>query len=292
MSVLRRCNGVGKHGYEVHADEVFWVNQGILRSTDLRDSMDEQCIADIAACILGQDLIERSKDALDTIYERGSAESERIITALEIYGAGKFRDEFNFCIQELIKTADGKKLRDIVFQKKTSNPFPSVFAAILIAFHELIIGESKKVADYEGVRQAISGLSERVDTTRKATSPDERRKNIDTIKGLITKHFVDSKDDVAKIYGNHTVVDVEAIVRRSEIELSNYELKQGLLILEPNGAMDHKLVERLAQTICAIANNGPNSYGKILLGVSDKLKDAEKVSEVDGIESKSRFRKS
>src|SRR5690606_32696736 len=37
-----------KHGYEVKADEVFWVNQGILRATDLRDSMDEQCIADIA----------------------------------------------------------------------------------------------------------------------------------------------------------------------------------------------------------------------------------------------------
>lgn len=30
-----------KHGYQVKADEVFWVDQGILQSTDLRDSMDE-----------------------------------------------------------------------------------------------------------------------------------------------------------------------------------------------------------------------------------------------------------
>ncbi len=61
-----------KHGYEVQADEVFWVNQGILRSTDLRDSLDEQYIADLAACIVGGQLIERLKDALDEIYEKGS----------------------------------------------------------------------------------------------------------------------------------------------------------------------------------------------------------------------------
>ena len=36
-----------KHGYDVKADNVFWCEQGILRATDLRDSMDEQCIADI-----------------------------------------------------------------------------------------------------------------------------------------------------------------------------------------------------------------------------------------------------
>jgi hypothetical protein len=37
-----------KHGYDVKAENVFWCEQGILRATDLRDSMDEQCIADIA----------------------------------------------------------------------------------------------------------------------------------------------------------------------------------------------------------------------------------------------------
>jgi hypothetical protein len=76
-----------KHGYLVQADEVFWVNQGILRSTDLRDSMDEQCIADIAACVVGGEPIERSKDALDEIYVPGSTEADRVLSALEVYGA-------------------------------------------------------------------------------------------------------------------------------------------------------------------------------------------------------------
>jgi Protein of unknown function DUF262 len=74
---------MANHGYEVRADEVFWVRQGILRSTDLRDSLDEQCIADIAACIVGGKLIARSKDALDEIYTKRSDESDRILSALE-----------------------------------------------------------------------------------------------------------------------------------------------------------------------------------------------------------------
>ena len=98
-----------KHGYTVSAEEVFWVNQGILRSTDLRDSMDEQCIADIAVCITGGEMIERSKDALDKIYQLGTPESDRVLNALEVYGSEKFAEEFKFCIDEIIKVCNEGK---------------------------------------------------------------------------------------------------------------------------------------------------------------------------------------
>lgn len=91
-----------------------------MRSTDLRDSLDEQCIADIIACIVGGQLIERAKDALDDIYTKGSIEAERIQSALEIYGADKIRDEIKFCVDELLKVcaADGGvKLRNLIFKK-------------------------------------------------------------------------------------------------------------------------------------------------------------------------------
>ncbi|WP_071606355.1 DUF262 domain-containing protein [Luteipulveratus halotolerans] len=92
-----------KHGYEVRADEIFWVTEGILRSTDLRDSMDEQCLADIAACIVGGKLIERSKDALDSIYGGDKQEYDRIDTALTVYGKEKLSDEVKYCIDEVRK---------------------------------------------------------------------------------------------------------------------------------------------------------------------------------------------
>ena len=275
-----------KHGYSVRADEVFWVEQGVLRSTDLRDSMDEQCIADIAASLVGGAVIERSKDALDEIYLQGSAEAERISTALGLYGPEKFSDEFNYCVQEIIKICNaGKpsKLRDILFEKTTTNPFPSVFAVIMIAFHQLIITDSMTVSDFEGTKKALTNLSIRIEMSRRATSPEERRKNVDTIKGLVVSSFVKSNDAATEIYGNHTVVDVESVIRRSEIELANYELKQGLLNLKAGGGVNEEVITKVVNTICAIANNGPETHGKILIGVTDKESDAARAVQIDKI---------
>jgi hypothetical protein len=276
-----------KHGYAIPADEVFWVNQGILRSTDLRDSMDEQCIADIAVCITSGQMIERSKDALDAIYRLGSPESDRVSNALEVYGSEKFTEEFKFCIDEIIKVCnEGKpeKLRDIVFKKRTTNAFPSVFASILIAFHELIIKESKKITDYAGIRKDIVDLAGKRLETR-ATSSSERRKNIDQIKGLIGKYFVEA-DIRSQIYGNHATTDIEEAIRRSEIELADYELKQGLLSLSDQRGIDPQLIDKVIRTIVAIANNGTNRVGKVIIGVTDKDADADRIKKLDGIEPK------
>lgn len=275
-----------KHGYEVKADEVVWVEQGVLRSTDLRDSMDEQCIADIAACIVGGQLIERSKDALDAIYDSDTEESGRVNNALEVYGAGQFAEEFKFCLDQILVVcnADGQaKLRNIIFTRGTTNAFPAVFAIILIAFHELIVKDGMVISDKSAVKNALKGLYSRIDTSRAATSPAERRKNIDTVKGLISGGFV--KGNVAKlIYGNHAIVDIEATIRRSEIELSDYELKQGMLMLDNGRTMDSGLIEKVLKTLCAIANNGPHRSGKVLIGVTDKDADAERIRKLDGIE--------
>ncbi len=279
---------MAKHGYEVQADEVFWVAQGILRSTDLRDSMDEQCIADIAACIVGGQLIERSKDALDRIYTLDHSESERISSSLEVYGAEKFSDEFKFCIDEILEICAAgsvEKLREIVFSKKTTNAFPSVFATLLIAFHELIVIEGRKITDYKGIRKAITNLNDRIETGRKATAADERRKNIDTVKGLIRDFFIEA-DIKAIIHGNHATSDIEAAIRRSEIELADYELKQGLMTLADEREENSDLLDKVVKTICAIANNGPNRPGKIIIGVTDNDADAERIKAIDGIEPK------
>lgn len=274
-----------RHGYAVRAEEIFWVRQGVLRSTDLRDSMDEQCIADIAACIVGGTLIERSKDALDRIYSLSTTEAKAIQDALEVYGADKLAQEFKYCIGEISKvsTADkSDKLRDLLFKKRTTNPFPSLFTQVFVAFHEIIVKEGKKASNYAEVRSALEGVAGRLDTSRRATSPEERRKNIDAIKGLILPCFIDA-DLKEEIYTQHVTVDIDAIIRRSEIELPHYELKQGLLRLSDSRDEDADLVLKVARTACAIANNGPGRAGKILIGVTDSEADARRIKDLYGI---------
>lgn len=276
-----------KHKYEVKAEEVFWVQQGILRATDLRDSLDEQCIADIAACIVGGKVVERAKDVLDEIYIKGSSESERINSALEVYGSDKLSDEIKYCVEEILKVCDyGEKikLRNLIFKDRNTNAFPSVFAAILIAFHELIVKEKKKVHNYEEIKNSLRGItSGRVNTGKKRTSEEERRKNIDTIKGLISKSFIKDEDISKRIYNNHTVIDIDGVIRRSEVETSCYELKQGMLTLTDKAPKDKNIIEKITKTICAIANIGPSSSGKIVIGVADKKTDADRVKKIYGV---------
>ena len=276
-----------KHGYEVKAEEVFWVKQGVLRSTELRDSLDEQCVADIAACAVGGTLIERSKDALDAIYEPGNTESLRLEAALEVYGTEKFAQEFKFCIDEIVRICDhdGKsKLRDILFSKKSTNSFPAMFAALFLAVHELIVREKNTLADPGAARNALDGLYERIETSRKATSEEERRKNIDTIKGLLSAAFVKDPSISTRIYSNYSIVDIESTIRRSEIETPAYELKQGLLTLAPTGrAIDAAIFEKVIKTICAIANNGKGTSGTIIIGVTDKEPDSTQIESLDGV---------
>lgn len=279
---------MSKHGYEVKADEVFWVMQGVLRSTDLRDSMDEQCIADIAACIVSGSLIERSKDALDSIYMSGSPECEQMLSAIEVYGAEKFAEEFKFCVDEILQvctTGKPEKLRDILFKNKSTNPFPSIFAILTIAFYELIIVGRKKISDYAGVKGAFLNLDGRLEKGRSATSSAERRKNIDIVKAVISPFFI-AAVPALKIYGNHATVDIESVIRRSEVELADYELKQGLLALSDKRDIDQGVISKVVNTICGIANNGPDRAGKIIIGVADKVADAQRVGVLDGVTPK------
>ncbi|GHC56150.1 DUF262 domain-containing protein [Neogemmobacter tilapiae] len=276
-----------KHGYDVKADSVFWCKQGILRATDLRDSMDEQCIADIAASIVSGAVLERSKDALDDLYVRDSEPAEQLLGALKVYGAEKFADEFFYCIEQIEKVCSAggqdEKLRNIIFEERNTNAFPAVFTVIIIAFHEMFIKEKSEIADFKKIKENLTNLTRRIDTSRRATAADERQKNINTIKGIISPCFVKS-DQSSKIYSDHKALDVDDYIRRSNMELANYELKQGVLALDANREINVDLLNRVVATICAIANNGPDRVGRVLIGVADKPEHTAKIVELDGVQ--------
>lgn len=275
-----------KHGYNIKAEDVFWVKHGVLRSTDLRDSLDEQCIADIAACIVGGSLIERSKSALDKVYDSNDSEYQRITDCLGVYGAEKFQEEFKYCVEEILKACNEKgfvKLRDLMYKTNT-NPFQSAFAVLLMAIHELIIKEGNKIVDYSLLKTKMDKIGERISSGKSATSQDARRTNINGVKGYLSECFVKDEEPL-KIYNNHGIINLENTIRRSQIELADYELKQGLVTLADNGrAIDKNIHETILETICGIANIGRGCVGKLIIGVTDKDADADRVRQLDSVD--------
>jgi hypothetical protein len=276
-----------KHGYAVTADEVLWVKQGILRSTDLRDSLDEQSVADIAASIIGGHIIERSKAALDRVYDAGHSECTRIDTALREYGQKRFSQEFKYCLEQIVAVCESdpsEKLREVLFEKRSTNAFPALFAVLVIAFHESLVAEKKKIVDLTGVRNAVRDLNTRIDTNKGSTSTAERRKNVDVIKGLISLHLEPS--EFQRNYGADSTIDIEGLIRRSVVEHSYFELKQGLLRLDSSRGVDDGLIPKVVRTICAIANSGSGSGGAVIVGVTDTDQDADQIEKLDRLESR------
>jgi len=275
---------MSKHGYEIKADEVFWVKNGILTARDLRDSLDEQCIADIVACIISGDIIQRSKRKLDDIYDSQNLESDRVLSALTLYGEEKVSQEIKYCLEQIDLVCGSNSLKNILFGTNQANAFPSLFAVLFFSFHDLLIKQRKKIANYDTLKTAIQDIAKdkTVNTGKDATQAEKRKRNINVIKGIIADEFVGGGDE-KDIYAQHTTIDVETTIRRSEIELPHYELKQGILKLDKSRSIDDKSVEKIIKTISAIANGGEKIAGKIILGVADKDTDASRIEKLDGV---------
>jgi hypothetical protein len=274
-----------KYGYSVQAEDVFWVKQGVLRSTDLRDSLDEQVIADLTACIVSENLIERSKEVLDNIYDPSKTESATITAKFASYGgADKIAPEIKYCIEtiEKIVTA-GNKARSIIFPTKTTNPFPTVFSTIFLAIHELSFKDQLVLADAAGANGALTNLQASLNTGRDALTADMRRKNINVVKGLLRDHFVTG--DISQIaFGVRRELDIKNTLNRSQIETPRFEFKQGILRLDANRPTDENVFTKVLQSVCAIANIGPKSSGAVFVGVADKKADAQRIAQLDKIE--------
>ena len=171
------------HGYGISAENTFWSREGVLHFSSLRDSLDEQTIADIVACILSPEPIQRSRLALDRIYTPGSKEYKRVEDLLSSYGEDDLCRDF-LTVFDRIQIACDKipegNLQDVISKGQHNNEVSTIFAALFMAFYELIIKRGMDVHDYS---KLISGLADlQVTTQRKAIEPAKRRANINSIK--------------------------------------------------------------------------------------------------------------
>ena len=220
------------------------------------------------------------------VYDDNSDESARIMTALEVYGKSKFAEEFRFIVQEVEQIVDHSeytRLNEILFKATNNNAYPAVFAAIFVALHELVVPDQMKIVNYSALSSVLKNIAEKLDAGMKGANSNQRRINVDTAKGIVRTNFVHDKNITAKIYCDHKTVDIDEYISRSQIETARFELKQGLLPLQKCAVDPKPVLQKIVQTICGIANIGPTSDGRIVIGVCDTDADADRVKIVDGV---------
>lgn len=272
--------------YGVKAEDTVWCYQGILSTPQLRDSEDEQMLADICASILMEEPIAVSQELLDEIYLESSYLYREIEDRLTIYGVDKLFYEVTSTMSILKEVILGysqepNSLRNVVRGKsKSRSPIKTPFYAIFMAFFDLIVTQRKTPVEYENLINSLFGI--KLTSSKHYTTTPERQKNIKTVKGLIQDFFVD-KEPSAFTHGPGLSIAFKNAIQRAISESPKYEFKQGIVNLSTKRDYDNEMLYKLVQTACGIANSGAGSDGYIFLGVADKEADAKRIQQLDGV---------
>ena len=275
------------HGYKLKAEEIFWCFQGILRTNHLRDSEDEQVIADIVASILEERPVEASGEHLDALYDPLTEQSKSLNGKLIAFPRSRLMHEVMqvfSVVRNVIEMSNPERFhfRKTVYSKPTSNAQKQAFFAIFMGFYDLIMKQGYLPSAPDKIMPMLNNLSDRIDVGQKHVKADDRLNNVKVVKGLIVDCF--AKGDVAALgHGPGMVFDFENSIRRAKAESSRYELKQGFLRLDDKRAVDDGCLQAVVETICGIANLGLGANGFIYFGIADKLADASRISKLDGI---------
>lgn len=272
--------------YGLKAENTFWVKQGILAVQDLRNSDDEEVIADIVISILIGEPFARSKEKLDRAYDLSSELYEKISIALMRYTPEKLKldiqNTFSIIKNCVESVSDAPNyLRNIV-TPKARIPIKNAFYTIFMAFFELLVKKDLSPCDPIKILHSLTDLQNRIKVETHYATTEGREKNIALTIGLLEPNFV-KKEPSALCHGSGLIIDFENSIRRSKIETPRYEFKQGFLRLDSSRKYDKVLERQILKTICGIANIGPTTDGYIFLGVADKDDDVKRIVKLDGI---------
>lgn len=271
--------------YGLVAQDIFWCKQGIIRAEDLISSEDEEIVADLAASILLQKPLAISRESLDELYDPSADLCTAVANALTVYTAEQLRQDITrtfSVIKELISGHDNSTnfFRKLV--RPGNNPIKTPFYSIFMAFHQLVVKEQLSLTDVPGIFKALKDSGTRLVYSAHYAKADDRANNILVIRGLIAPYFVKQEPPIIT-HGPSLALDLENSLRRSKTESANYESKQGIVSLGATRIVDKNLLVRINETICAIANLGPQSRGFLTIGVADKNEDANRIAQLDSI---------
>lgn len=282
-------------GYGINAEDTFWCKQGVLRVSELRDSEDEQFVADLILSILLKTPFPASKREFDNYYGSGEIDkSDEIELKVKTLGYENVSNDIKLVLSEILNFAEhqigGGRLKNLLNPSAGSNPVKEAFYTLFMSFYDLMINQNMIPFDYIKIKNAITNLHSKLPKGKgNYTTTVGREENIKICKALIFDYF--KKSETTFRSSSTYTIDFQVYLMRSKVESAVYDYKQGLYDLNPNGRkLDDKIFEnKIIHNIAALANLGKNKKGYLFIGVTDKESDTIQVEKLDNIENVPRY---
>jgi len=278
--------------YGISVDDIFWVRNSIITKEDLRQSKDEEVIADIVAWVTSEKGIRSSSDILDQIYGIGEDDSESPLSSSIEMQIQKLNEEnvisnIQLVFDEIIKITkiSGKTFNKLLFENQQAK-IARYFQIVFYAFYNLLVKENMEVSDHQNLIKLLDKAGDKTINLSGGGgnwSAREKQTQSDALTGVIRACFSKrSENDPAR---NQWVTRFENILMQSSTEQTLYDFKVGLHALHSQGTVfDEETLSKIIKTLTAMANTLPGATGYCILGVADNNASALRHKEIYGSE--------
>lgn len=280
--------------YGIRAEETFWVKHRVLTREFLRESRDEEIIADILGYVLVNPRPPSGSDVIDHYYgmyrdDEASAKdrAEAAETALRKNGPDPIVESFIIVFDAIRQVLDGAEnpvsFSQLISKTRSNARVPRYFQLLFLSFHRLLIEENRSLARPDLVHRKLDGIAASLKISEGGSwAAQAREKLVDSLSGTIKGGFSgrDMANNESPIM-NLTIVD--ALLTQSRTENGPYDFKTGTLLLSDKPTRDPAIFNTIGETTAAISNAGPGSRGYILVGIADKASTADRIRIICGV---------
>lgn len=277
--------------YGIAIEDIFWVKQGILIKEQVRESRDEELIADILAYMVSNSAVSSRSEFTDSYFgmlddEPSLSRYRQIENDVQKRSLELVISDFQRTIDELTLTLDtaGQTFGQLVLGAQTARA-PRYFQAVLLAFYKLIVRDGQAVADRAKLIQRMRNSGQAIVIAEGgAWVAEQRQAAINAAAGIYADAFQPSTGVDPSLI--HWVSRFENLLAQSTTEQAAYDFKQGLLRLDASKAFDEQCFEHILETCVGMANIRRGYKGYIILGVAETVATATRVEGLFNVQSR------
>lgn len=285
ISITKEC----VHG-GIDPDSVFWIKENIITKEELRQSVDEEQVADMLGAMLLDPIPPSNVSVLDEYYGyRGTdsaARYQKIADALAATSPELISEQF-FLVFDEIKHIFYDRPKSIIGQIVSARTYrgPRYFQVLFLSLYDLLIRKEKKILDYDGIYNELDGIAAKslsISGGGGWWSQQEKTNLVTSISAILARYTTDrgEGDPMYYSYAN----ELETILKQSFTENSQYDFKQGIHDLQ-TGQRNDALIKKIFKTLTMMANTEKGAVGYVLIGVADSIVDADAITKKFGTDS-------
>lgn len=290
MHKVSICND--RLDYGISIENHFYIKHHVLTRRSIRDSDDEELIANILGYILLEEKPTSGSTSLDTFYGQGNSSHaielrKQLENSIQTKNIESIKSNILYVYEQIINLYENRQdtfRSHILGSANTSQECPRYYQAVFLAFYDLFFNKNMQISDADGLFKQLgnAGNSVIVVTDGGRWASSAREKSVNDLVALIVRYFQPSP----RKYVNHAwMTEIRTLLTNSRTEQPSYDFKQGFVNLSGQGEFDENCLINVIQTCVAINNISKSSNGYVLIGISETISTASRIKELYGVKA-------